>query len=326
MPNNKIRIGILGCAKIARRSMIPAIRQLADDFELVAVASRDVAKALELAAEFDCEAIVGYEQMIERRDIDALYVPLPTGLHAEWIGKAIAAGKHIYAEKSFAPSIAESTVLVDAARARDTSLMEGYMFLYHRQQTVVAELLKEGVIGELRHFHGSFGFPPLPSDDFRYDEVIGGGVLMDAAGYPLRAAHHFLGDEMQVLAASVHRDPARGTSMWGSAYLGNRDGLGASVAFGFDNAYQCRYEFWGSRGKLVAERAYTAGPGFSPRLTVETAEGIREILVEPDNHFVAAMREFRETILSSQRRARHYDEILRQSQALERIRTFAAAR
>ncbi|MBC7603407.1 MAG: Gfo/Idh/MocA family oxidoreductase, partial [Ramlibacter sp.] len=86
MSQTKIRIGIVGCAKIARRSMAPAIRQLGDDFELVAVASRDAAKAATFAAEFGCEAVTGYDALVERPDVDALYVPLPTGLHPEWVG------------------------------------------------------------------------------------------------------------------------------------------------------------------------------------------------------------------------------------------------
>lgn len=323
MSTNKIRIGILGCAKIARRSMAPAIRELGASFHLVAVASRDSAKAAAFAAEFGCEPVTGYEALVARPDVDALYVPLPTGLHAEWIGKAIAAGKHVYAEKSFASTLAQTESLVATARSRDVALMEGYMFLYHRQQAVVAELLRDGAVGELRHFHGSFGFPPLPADDFRYDDAVGGGALMDAAGYPLRAAHRFLGDGMEVVAASVHQDCQRGTTLWGSAYLSDGSGLGASIAFGFDNFYQCRYEFLGSRGKLTAERAYTPGPAFSPRLVLETATGQREILVQPDNHFLGAMREFHELVVHPSRRAAHLQQILRQSQALARIRALA---
>ena len=85
---NRIRIGILGCAKIARRSMAPAILQLKDRFELLAVASRDAEKAKDFAREFSCEAVTGYAALLARPDLDALYVPLPTGLHHEWVGPA----------------------------------------------------------------------------------------------------------------------------------------------------------------------------------------------------------------------------------------------
>lgn len=314
---NRIRIGILGCANIARRSMAPALLQLKERFELIAVASRDAQKAVDFAREFGCEAVTGYGALLARTDIDALYVPLPTGLHLEWVGKAIAAGKHVYVEKSFAPSLEQTEALLASARLASVALMEGYMFQYHHQQTQVQDWLREGLIGELRHFHGSFGFPPLPANDFRYDDAVGGGVLMDAAGYPLRAAHRLLGDDMEVRAATVFRGNA--TALWGSAFLSNRSGVGASIAFGFDNFYQCRYELWGSRGKLVAERAYTAGPAFSPRLVLESADGVRTLMVEPDNHFVAAMRGFGDAITNTQRREDLYQQILVQSRSLQKI-------
>jgi dTDP-3,4-didehydro-2,6-dideoxy-alpha-D-glucose 3-reductase len=324
MKHSHVRIGILGCAKIARRSMAPAIRKLPDHFTLVAAASRERSTAEAFASEFGCEAVVGYQGLIARDDVDALYVPLPTGLHAQWIAAAVAVGKHVYAEKSFASSAALATELVDAARVREVAVMEGYMFLYHRQQAVIAEQLRQGAIGELRHFHGSFGFPPLPATDFRFDEILGGGVLLDAAGYPLRAAQRVLGDGLLVQAATLARCPVRGTSLWGSAFLSNGQGLGASIAFGFDNFYQCRYELWGSRGKLTAERAYTPGPGMSPRLVLETAAGAEVQEVEPDDHFVGALKVFHQAINDPLARQQQYDDIERQSRSLDRIRDLAA--
>jgi len=320
MLNFVTRIGVLGCAKIARRSVIPALKELHHDFKLVAVASRDANKANDFAVEFDCEAIVGYEEMIARVDIDALYVPLPTGLHFEWLSKAILSGKHLYVEKSFASTLAQSNLLVNLAAKYKVALMEGFMFLYHRQQTVVKDIIEDDAFGNLRHFHGCFSFPPLPVDDFRYDEALGGGVLMDAAGYPLRAVHYFCGDSLTVKSSSIFRDPKKGTSLWGSAYLSNGKGMGASIAFGFDNFYQCRYEILGSKAKITAERAYTAGPNFFSRLLLEDSSGSRVINVDKDNHFVGALREFRSLINIPRNRKEHYNQILKQSQSLEKIK------
>lgn len=318
-----VRVGVMGAAKIARRSVVPALLQLPTHFELIAVASRDAAKAAAFASEFSCESVSSYAALLAREDIDAIYMPLPTGLHAEWISQAIAAGKHVYAEKSFASTAGETEGLIDAARRRGVALMEGYMFLYHRQQAVVAGWLQEGLIGELRHFHGSFGFPPLAADDFRYDETIGGGAVMDAAGYPLRAAFHFLGDELSVQGAGLRRCPRTGASLWGSAFLTHPNGLGASIAFGFDNHYQCRYELWGSKGKLVAERAYTPSPVFAPRLTLETAEDRREVAVDPYDHFVGAWLAFAQAIGDPAHRADQYRQTLVQSRALQSIKDLA---
>jgi dTDP-3,4-didehydro-2,6-dideoxy-alpha-D-glucose 3-reductase len=325
MDEKRIRVGVMGAAKIARRSVVPALLQVPDHFALVAVASRDEAKATQFAEEFDCQPLTGYAALLARDDIDAIYMPLPTGLHAEWVARAIAAGKHVYVEKSFAATSSDCEALIASARASGVAVMEGYMFLYHRQQAVVADWLHQGMIGDLRHFHGAFGFPPLSADDFRYDEAVGGGVLMDAAGYPLRAALHLLGEPLAVQGACVRRCPQRGTSLWGSAFLARADGVGASIAFGFDNHYQCRYELWGSKGKLSAERAYTPGPMLAPRLVLETADGRREVAVDPDNHFVGAWRAFAHAIADPASRSDQYRHTLAQSRALQAIGDLSSA-
>ncbi|CAF4884080.1 unnamed protein product [Rotaria sp. Silwood1] len=101
-----MNIGVLGCANIAMRSVIPAIKSITD-FKLIAVASRAKEKAAEYAEKFQCEAIEGYDNLIERKDIDALYIPLPTGLHLEYVIKALESGKHVIAEKSLGMNYTE---------------------------------------------------------------------------------------------------------------------------------------------------------------------------------------------------------------------------
>lgn len=315
-----IRIGVLGCANIAHRSMIPAIRQLDTHFDLIGIASRDGVKAASFAAEFGCKPYGSYDELVEASDVDALYIPLPTGLHKKWIDRALSAGKHVYAEKSIALCEADAREMVARARANSLVLMEGFMFQYHRQHLQVKELLASGIIGELRHFSSSFGFPPLLDGDFRYDDAIGGGVLMDAAGYPVRATHFLLGDEFEVKAATLFHHKARGTQTYGSAFLANHSGIGASLAFSFDSFYQCRYELLGQFGKLTAERAFTARQDHRPRLVLETNAGTQVIEAEQDNHFVNAMLKFHASINFASDRETLYSEILLQSKTLSAIK------
>jgi len=314
-----IRIGVLGCAKVADLSVIPAIKNLPDNFKLIAVASRDYKKARSFAQKFNCEPIEGYGNLINRKDIDAIYIPLPTGLHAEWVNKALFAGKHVYAEKSIASKFSEAKEMVHNAKASNLALMEGYMFQYHSQHQHVMKLIKDGVIGEIRHFSASFGFPPLSPGNFRYDKIIGGGALMDAAGYPLRAAFFILGNELKVAGASVYYDSKNGTSIYGSAYLSGKNGIGASISFGFDNYYQCSYQLWGSKGKIIVERAYTPGPDFIPTFLIENADGKQVIKSTPDNHFQKAFLEFHRIIVGEGKK-NHYNDILVQSKNLEEIK------
>jgi dTDP-3,4-didehydro-2,6-dideoxy-alpha-D-glucose 3-reductase len=317
---DKIKIGVLGCANIAQRSVIPAIKSLDHLFELVAVASRTHEKAEKFAKEFNCEAIIGYNNLINNKNIDALYIPLPTGLHKEWVNKALLADKHVYVEKSIASAYLDAEEMVANAKSKGLALMEGFMFQYHGQHKIVFDLLKQDTIGEIRHFYSSFCFPPLADDNYRYTEQIGGGALLDAAGYPLRAAQFILGDEFEVKSSTLYNDPVKATNIYGSAFLTNSGGVSASLVFGFDNFYQCRYEILGQKGKIIAEKAFTPKFNDSPQIIVETINDKKIINARPDNHFVKAFQEFYHIIFDIDRRQKHYFDILMQTRSLEQIK------
>lgn len=312
-----IRIGVLGCASIANRSFIPAILSLPEKFNLAAVASRTLQKAEETANIFNCEAVEGYDNLIKRDDIDALYIPLPTGLHKEYIPKALSANKHVYAEKSIAMNVEDAKIFVDLAQKNNLALMEGYMFQYHKQHQKVFEIINSGIIGEIRHFSASFGFPPLDKNNFRYDPYIGGGALMDCAGYTVKAASFILKEELKVVASAVNYKDK--TSVFGSAFLKGKNGLGISVSFGFDNFYQCCYQIWGSKGKISLPKAFTPKEKETTYIILETHDGINKIEIEPDNHFAGALKHF-DDMINSDNKTAFYQEIITQSQLLEDIK------
>lgn len=318
----RIRIGVMGCASIAQRSVIPAILSLPECFELVCVASRTFEKANSFANLFNCKAVVGYDQLLNE-DIDAVYVPLPTGLHDEWINKALLAGKHVYAEKSVANDHFSALKMIENARNNGLALMEGYMFQYHPQHSIVKKLILSNEIGGIRSFRSSFGFPPLPADDFRYDNEIGGGALLDAAGYTVRAVHFILGDLFEVKAATLYSDNETGTNLYGSAFLTSEDGVGAHVSFGFDNFYQCNYEIWGSKGKITVNKAFTPGPEYKPTILLEKQGNSKTIVVEAFNHFTAAFKEFYRIVFNEKARQQHFTNIALQSSSLSTIKRIA---
>lgn len=314
----KIRIGVMGCANIAVRSVIPAIVSKSG-LELIAVASRDMDKAHRTADIFGCDAVEGYQNLLERKDIDAVYMPLPTGLHDEWVIKCLEAGKHVLAEKSLACNLVEAGKMVDKAAASNLLLMEDFMFRYHSQHQFVRTLLDSGEIGEIRLFRSCFGFPPLAEDNFRYDKALGGGALLDAGGYPVSASQYFLGKGLSVKAANLHYDKEKGVDVYGSAYLSSPSGVVSEIAFGFDNFYQCNYEFWGSKGKIFVERAFTPPPGFKPRIVLEKQDHRHEFQAKPDNHFANILAEFNRAIVEEDH-ATHLDEVLDQARILDEIR------
>lgn len=311
-------IGVIGCANIAMRSVIPAIKSISD-FNLIAVASRSFEKATEYAQKFECEAIEGYDNLIAREDIEAVYIPLPTGMHQEFVVKALQRGKHVIAEKSLGMNFSEVETMVNFAREKNLLLMENYMFEYHSQHKFVFDLINNNEIGELRLFRSTFGFPPLPKNNFRYDKKLGGGSLLDAAGYPIKAAQIFLGNNITVKASNLFIDKSLDVDIFGSAYLSGNNSIAAEIGFGFDNFYQCSYELWGSKGKITAERAFTPQPTFSPKIILEKDNDKKEFLIEPDNHFVNILKEFYRAV-TQRDFERHYTALLNQAKLQEEIR------
>ena len=313
----KLKIGVLSCANIAKRNVIPAILSI-PDFELVAVASRTSEKAQEFANLFDCEAIEGYQKLIDREDIDAIYMPLPTGLHEEWVLKALETGKHILIEKSLAMNYSSAEKMVQKAKEKGLVIMENFMFLYHTQHQIVKQLIAENKIGKIRCFRSSFGFPPLSPDNFRYNKKLGGGALLDAAAYTVRASQLFLGNDLEVKAASLNYNE-NDVDIFGGAFLKNKNGLFSEVAFGFDNFYQCNYEIWGSKGKITAHRAFTPAPDFNPLITLEQQGEKFDIEVPAENHFINILHEFVKNVKEQNYKSK-YDEVLNQAKLLQEIR------
>ncbi|PKP45430.1 MAG: gfo/Idh/MocA family oxidoreductase [Bacteroidetes bacterium HGW-Bacteroidetes-12] len=313
----KLKIGILGCANIAKRSVIPAILST-PNFELVAVASRTEAKVQEYADLFGCEAVVGYQNLIDRKDIDVIYMPLPTGLHEEWSLKTLDAGKHILIEKSLAMNYNSAQLIVKKAKEKGLLIMENFMFIYHGQHQLVKKRIEEGEIGEIRCFRSSFGFPPLPPDNFRYSKELGGGALLDAAAYTVKASQLFLGTDLRVKASTLKYNN-KGVDIFGGAFLENNYGLFSEVAFGFDNFYQCNYEIWGSKGKITVHRAFTPAPDFKPLITLEQQGTIEEIEAPAENHFINILNEFARCVKEKDCDSK-YSEILNQARLLNELR------
>jgi NDP-hexose-3-ketoreductase len=280
-----LRVGVMGCAKFAIRSLIPELHRH-PAFQLVALASRDRKKAEAVAKDYGCLACT-YDELLDQKEIDVVYVPLPTGLHAEWVMKCLAMGKHVLCEKSLGCTLAEVETMVALAKEQKCMLMENFQFRFHTQHAAVKKLIASGIIGEIRCFRSSFGFPPFSdgADNIRYKRELGGGALLDAGAYTLKATTFMLGEHFEVKAATLKHCAEYGVDIGGAIYLESDSGLVSQTAFGFDNFYQCNYEIWGSEGKLTACRAFTAPPGFSPEIRIELKTGTKVQSLTPDNHF-----------------------------------------
>jgi dTDP-3,4-didehydro-2,6-dideoxy-alpha-D-glucose 3-reductase len=316
MQKRKLKIGVVGVANIALRSVIPAIIT-STHCELYGIASRDLDNAKVVADMYDIKPY-SYRDLLRDENIDAVYLPLPTGLHEYWVSEALKYNKHLLVEKSFASDFKSAAKMVDLAKSGKLLVMENYMFLHHSQHQAVDHVLNQGTIGEVRLFRGTFCFPPLAKDNFRYDKSLGGGALLDAAGYTIMAARRFLGDDVKVEGAYL-TNFGQEVDMMGSVILSNKKSQMAQLFFGFDNYYQCNYEIFGSKGKIQASRAYTPPSDYKPLMLVETAEGVVEHALKPDNHFLNIVNSFCETVASGEFDGQYAD-ILTQAKIIDSIR------
>ena len=314
----QLRVGVVGCADIAERRMLPAMRRqpLVD---VVAVASRSTAKAAAFAAKFDCVGITGYQELLDRDDIDAVYLPLPPGLHLEWTVKALRAGKHVLCEKPLSVNAADAATAVAVAREEGLLLMESFMFLHHRQHETIRKLVADGVIGDLRAFTSDFGFPPLPADADRY-LARHASALLEVGVYPIRAAQLYLGDELDVLGAHLRLGPSGQLDVSGSALLSSAAGVTAQLTFGLEHYYRCEYSLWGSKGQISLRRAYTTPDTHAPIVRIERQDHVEEVTLPTDHQFVNIAGAFARTALDAKGFEPHGDNILRQAALVDQVR------
>ncbi|GHV91894.1 NDP-hexose-3-ketoreductase [Spirochaetia bacterium] len=279
------KVGVLGCAHIATRSMIPAFFD-SRRFELVGIASRTFEKALLVAERYNCQVYSTYDDLLNDGAIDLIYIPLPTGLHYGWVLKALNKKKHVLCEKSLASNYPEVKEITELARKNGLLLIENFQFRFHSQHAWVKNFLIENGIGDIRCFRSSFGFPPFPDkDNIRYSKLLGGGALLDAGAYTLKALQVILPDyNFKVKAASLYQKNTE-VDLWGGIYLDCSEGIIAELSFGFDNYYQCNYEIWGTKGKIISTRAFTAPADLKPIIIIEKNNKQELIELDADNHF-----------------------------------------
>src|SRR2546422_706489 len=152
----KVKWGVLGCANFARNRTIPAMLNT-PSVALVGVASRSAEKAEQFRADFGlARAYDSYESMLADPEIQAVYNPLPNGLHAEWTIKAAVAGKHTLCEKPFASDAEEARKVADAAARTGAMVMEAFMWRFHPQHDRCRQAIAEGAIGTVRLVRGAF--------------------------------------------------------------------------------------------------------------------------------------------------------------------------
>lgn len=312
--------GILGCANIAINAVVPAVLR-SDENATLYIASRNNKKAKTTADHFGCFYVNTYDELLNVKEIDVVYIPLPTGLHYEWVKKAVLSGKHVLVEKTATNNYKEALELISLAKEKEVAIVENFQFQHHSQHQYVFNLLQKGEIGEIRCFRSSFGFPPFSENtNIRYKKELGGGALLDSGAYVLKATSFMMGDGFEVKSAYLKLNNVFDVDWFGGAFLVNeKKNIFSEVAFGFDNFYQCNYEIWGSKGKITSTRAFTAKADFTPTIVIEKQGYKEEIELPKDDHF-ANMISYFISIIKVKSFEKEWENILIQAKLIDDVR------
>jgi len=298
---DRLRWGILGTAGIAWKSFLPALAEAGGI--AAAVASRDGDRAARWAAEHGVDrAVTGYQQLIEDPRVDAVYVPLPNRLHAEWTIRSLRAGKPVLCEKPLAGSLAETEQVLAVARQTGTLLWEAFVFPFHRQTARVQALIAAGAIGQVREIQATFHAAMDPAD-IRFSRQLAGGALADVGCYPVRLARLIFADEaVSVRASHVLAESGVDAEAWGTVdFPGNRRLL---FSCSFTKARDTIARLLGTDGELRLTSPYSGRVAD----TIELRRPDGTITIEPSGtaepNFTDAIRHIH-AVLRGEEKPRH---------------------
>ncbi|MBV8386419.1 MAG: Gfo/Idh/MocA family oxidoreductase [Acidimicrobiia bacterium] len=200
---DRVRIGCLGAARIAPAALFKPARASAE-VDATAVAARDPERARSFAAKHGVPVVhTSYDELLGDSDVDAVYNPLPNGLHGLWTIRALEAGKHVLCEKPFTANAAEAERVAAAADRSGLVVMEAFHWRYHPLARRMLEIIDRGELGPIRHIETTMCFPLFKRSDIRWQLDLAGGALMDAGCYTVHMLRTLAGDEPEVVSADA---------------------------------------------------------------------------------------------------------------------------
>lgn len=330
MHNSPVKWGILGTAQIAKVAVAPAIK-VSRNSELYAVASRSKERLQDFAEHFGpARRFTNYEDLLADPEVEAVYIPLPNAMHAEWVLKALDAGKHVLCEKPLALSQKEASKISERAKQTRRHVMEGFMYRFHPRLKRVHQLLAEGAIGEVRAINASYAFKLSEAadvrsgsyeDDIRLKPELGGGALLDLGSYCVNGIRWYMKAEPESAVGWAHRPEPHGVEMRTAGLLDFGSGRFAQFVCAMDTFGGGHMEILGSKGKLTLPIAFRLRPTADPvPLVCETAEGINIEEYPYQDQYQAEIDEFVTSLRNDRAPAITLEDSVRNAQVLDALR------
>ena len=283
----RLRWGVLSTASIGRVKVIPAI-QNAPHCEVVAIASRDAGVAASVAESLGIPRAHGsYEALLADPEVEAVYIPLPNHLHAQWTIAAAKAGKHVLCEKPLALTPPDAERMIEVADREGVRLMEAFMYRLHPSWVATRELVAAGRIGRLTAVQSWFSYFNDDPTNIRNIVETGGGALYDIGCYSINLSRMLFGAEPDRVEGMIVRDPATGTDVVTSGMLRFGDGV-ATFTCSTRAEDDQRVHVYGSAGRISIEIPFNIPPDRPTRIFVAAGGAPPRAPLHPTLTFGAA--------------------------------------
>ena len=295
MPRDVVRYGIISTALIGLRRHIPAARESSTS-EIVAISSRDEAKAMEAAEEHGIPRWYGsYDALLKDPDIDAVINPLPNSMHCEWTIKAAEAGKHILCEKPLAVTLDEARRMIDAAKASNVVLVEAVTVRWNPHLRKARELIGEGAIGHVTSLHSAISHNVAePHGNIRFSPELAGGSLLDVGFYAVCACRFVLGEEPLRAAGFAYDSGGYGVDTTFAGLLEFPGGAVAHIGSSMEQPGHDGLVAVGSGGRIeIPDMLDDGGP-----IVIKAGDDARVEATPAPNRFRVQLDEFSECVLT----------------------------
>lgn len=326
--SRKINWGILGCAKIAEVRTVPGLLK-ASNAVLYAVASRGIKKAEEMKAMYGAkEAYGSYEELLADENVEAVYIPLPNSMHAQWVEKAAKAGKHILCEKPLALDEKQARAMFEVCEENHVLLMEAFAFRHAPLVQKVKELIDKGTVGKVKYIESHLTDLLTDMGNIRMNKELGGGAFYDMACYNLSTISYLLdGKEPVSVKAFAEMDAEYSVDVSNTALLKYEDGVQAASYSSLNSYARGYYAVVGEKGRIEVPCNFNCRNICKFTLTTDGRVDNVEVLDEkkteytvmcPDNYMLE-IEQFGRCILEGEKPYVSKEETLLNARILDRV-------
>lgn len=328
MEKKTVRWGILGCSGIGKSRTIPGLLAC-ENAELYAIAGRNEEKLKAYAEPFAPKKLyTDYQALLDDENVDAVYLPLPNGIHMEWVEKAAKAGKHILCEKPMALTEEQVREMFAAAKANGVLLEEAYAYRHAQLAQKVKEIVDSGAIGRIRYLESKHSTFDTNRSGIRYQKGNGGGAVYDVTCYNVSLASYLFGKDPEDMSVYCGFDKETGVDVSDAVMLRYEEGVTAMLYAGLDAYRRGCYSILGETGRIDVDHKFNSSgvchirvsTGARPQGAEYVDETTTEYTIWVDDNYKKEIELFSDAVLNGSALTVSEEESLRTARVCDAIR------